>query len=48
MNEYRVVALRQQTVDEVRTSLRAPGYGHPAHVEIGHRIWPLPSLSRFI
>lgn len=33
MNEYRVVALPQQTVDEVRNSLRAPGYGHPAHVE---------------
>jgi len=34
MNEYRVVALCQQTVDEVRNSLRAPGYGHPAHVEM--------------
>jgi len=38
MNEYRVVALSQQTVDEVRNNLRAPGYGHPAHVEMatGH------------
>ena len=38
MSEYRVVPLRQQTVDEVRNSLRAPGYGHPAHVELaaGH------------
>jgi len=34
MNEYRVVALCEQTVDEVRKSLRAPGYGHPAHVEM--------------
>lgn len=34
MSEYRVVALGQDTVDRVRTSLRAPGYGHPAHVEI--------------
>jgi Protein of unknown function (DUF1203) len=31
--EYRVIALRQQTADEVRTTLRAPVYGHPAHVE---------------
>jgi hypothetical protein len=34
MNGYRVVALHQQTVDEVRNSLRAPEYGHPAHVEV--------------
>ena len=34
MTEYRVVALRKQTVDEVRSTLRAPGYGHPAHVEM--------------
>ena len=31
--EYRVIALAQQTADEVRTTLKAPGYGHPAHVE---------------
>jgi len=34
MSGYRVVALGQQTADEVRRSLRAPGYGHPAHVEM--------------
>jgi len=34
MSEYCVVALSQQTADEVRSSLRAPGYGHPAHVEM--------------
>lgn len=33
MTDYRVVALRKETVDEVRSTLRAPGYGHPAHVE---------------
>ena len=33
MSEYRVVALSQHTADEVRSSQRAPGYGHPAHVE---------------
>jgi len=34
MTQYHVVALREQTVDEVRKTLRAPGYGHPAHVEV--------------
>jgi hypothetical protein len=33
MDGYRVVALSQDTADEVRATLRAPGYGHPAHVE---------------
>jgi hypothetical protein len=33
MSEYCVVALSQHTADEVRSSLRAPGYGHPAYVE---------------
>jgi hypothetical protein len=38
MGEYRVVALAQDTADEVRATMRAPGYGHPAHVEVarGH------------
>jgi hypothetical protein len=31
--EYRVIALGQDVADEVRRSLRAPEYGHPAHVE---------------
>jgi hypothetical protein len=38
--EYRVIALRQQTADEVRTTLRAPGYGHPAHVEMAKGTGP--------
>jgi hypothetical protein len=33
MTGYRVVALDTETADEVRRTLRAPGYGHPAHVE---------------
>ena len=33
-NAYRVVALGQDAADEVRSRLQAPGYGHPAHVEI--------------
>ncbi|HET7292002.1 MAG TPA: DUF1203 domain-containing protein [Vicinamibacteria bacterium] len=38
MARYHVVALLQQIADEVRHSLQAPGYGHPAHMEVatGH------------
>jgi hypothetical protein len=38
--EYRLIALGQQTVDEVRTTLTAPGYGHPAHVEMARGTGP--------
>jgi hypothetical protein len=38
--DYRVTALRQQTADEVRGSLRSPGYGHPAHVEMAKGTGP--------
>ena len=31
---YRLIALRQETADEVRASMRSPGYGHPAYVEV--------------
>jgi hypothetical protein len=31
--EYWLIALRQETADEARATLRSPGYGHPAHVE---------------
>ena len=31
--EYRVIALAQEIADAVRRDLRAPEYGHPAHVE---------------
>lgn len=34
MSGYRVQALPQATADEVRASMKAPGYGHPAHVEV--------------
>lgn len=37
---YRVVALSQDTADEVRATLRAPVYGHPAHVEIARGYGP--------
>jgi hypothetical protein len=35
-----VIALRQQIADEVRATLRAPGYGHPAHVEMASGTGP--------
>ena len=38
--EYLVVALPQQTADEVRATLRAPVYGHPAHVEVARGTGP--------
>jgi hypothetical protein len=33
MHDYRVIALDPKAAQEVRTTLTAPGYGHPAHVE---------------
>ena len=32
--EYRLIALAQQTADNVRSTMRSPGYGHPAHIEL--------------
>jgi hypothetical protein len=40
MTEYRVIALRKETVDEVRSTLRAPGYEHPAHLEMASGYGP--------
>ena len=40
MNSYRVVALDQRIADAVRSTLRAPGYGHPAHVEVANGYGP--------
>jgi hypothetical protein len=33
MHDYRVIALDPEAAQEVRTTLTAPDYGHPAHVE---------------
>jgi hypothetical protein len=38
--DYRVIALRQEAADEVRATLKAPGYGHPAHVELASGTGP--------
>ncbi len=31
---FRITPIDQETVAEVRRSMAAPGYGHPAHVEV--------------
>jgi Protein of unknown function (DUF1203) len=33
MLKYRISGLANETAEEVRTTLRSPQYGHPAHVE---------------
>lgn len=33
MSNYRVVALSEDLAHEVRSTLKAPRYGHPAHIE---------------
>ena len=34
MNAYQVIAIPETLAQKVRTTLKAPGYGHPAHVEV--------------
>lgn len=34
MPEYRYIAIPQKTADRVRSTMRSPGYGHPAHREV--------------
>lgn len=31
---YRVVAISTKVADLVRSTMRSPGYGHPAHVDL--------------
>ena len=33
-HSFRVAAIPTQVADVVRSTLRSPGYGHPAHVEV--------------
>ncbi len=33
MNQFRIVSISEEITEKVRTSLRSPQYGHPAHVE---------------
>lgn len=34
MNSIRVIAIPTETAEKVRATLKSPGYGHPAHVEV--------------
>ena len=34
MSRFRIVALEEKVAEDVRARLRAPVYGHPAHVEV--------------
>lgn len=40
MTDIRVIAIPTRTADKVRATLRSPGYGHPAHVEIASGYGP--------
>ena len=40
MSGFRVIAMSEALADEVRATLKAPGYGHPAHVEEAAGPWP--------
>ncbi|HSG38878.1 MAG TPA: DUF1203 domain-containing protein, partial [Thermoanaerobaculia bacterium] len=34
MSFYRVISIPEEFASKVRTTLKAPRYGHPAHVEV--------------
>lgn len=40
MIPYRIVAIPSTTADEIRTTLRSPGYGHPGFVEVANGYGP--------
>jgi len=40
MNAYQVIAIPETLAQKVRTTLKAPGYGHPAHVEVASGYGP--------
>ena len=40
MNSFRVVAIATETARRVRETLRSPGYGHPATVEVASGYGP--------
>ena len=48
MGAYRVVAVSEGLAEKVRTSRRAPGYGHPVHAEVATGYGPCrPCLRDF-
>jgi len=46
MQQYRVVAVGSPITDIVRRTLKAPGYGHPAHVEVAAGYGPCRQCLR--
>ena len=46
MQPYRIVAVSDETANAVRTTLRAPGYGHPAHAELAKGYGPCRQCLR--
>ena len=43
MISYRVIAIPQEIVQQVRADLKSPQYGHPAHVEVAKGYGPCRS-----
>ena len=48
MEQFRVVAIPTEVVEAVRTTMRAPGYGFPAHAELGADAAPCRHCLRVI
>ncbi|HSK77725.1 MAG TPA: DUF1203 domain-containing protein [Thermoanaerobaculia bacterium] len=46
MSTYQVVALPEELASEVRATLKAPRYGHPAHIEVATGYGPCRSCLR--
>lgn len=44
--QYRLIALARDVADEVRATMRSPGYGHPAHAEMATGTGPCRSCLR--
>ena len=48
MHTFRIVPISSDIVDAVRKTLKSPGYGHPAHVEVCDRLWAMPFMSEHV
>jgi hypothetical protein len=46
MSPYRVIAIPEDLSRQVRTTLKAPRYGHPAHVEVATGYGPCRACLR--
>ncbi|HWO57846.1 MAG TPA: DUF1203 domain-containing protein [bacterium] len=40
MDQYKYIAIPSRTAEQVRATMRAPGYGHPAHREVATGFGP--------